>query len=523
MSSPAVSRQALGWFRRFTTRQLVTAGLLLTLVVGGTVALASWAMAPTYAVLFTGLDASSAAAVTSQLEADGVPYQLEAGGSTVKVPAEQVDTTRISLAAANLPATGTVGYELMDSQSITTDSFTQQINYQRALEGELSRTLTAIDGVSAARVQIVLPEERLFTDAETPARAAVLLTTSRMVTDENVAAVVNLVSSSVPNLDPANVTVTDSTGRQLTSPGSGTGAGSTEQRKAQADYETKLEQQAVTMLSPVTGPGRAVVRVSADMDFTQRSRATEEYDPDRSAAKETASSSEQYRGEARTPGGTLTTEPGANDEPQEASETQEYTKTSESASLNNTKTISQEIEAPGKVQRLTVSVLLDTSAAQALSAEQVQALVANAVGLDTERGDAIVVDYAPFDTSAQAAAEQTAAAAAAKAEEEARSKMIVAAAIGIPLLLGVIVLAVFLFRGRRTPISQEDLAAATAALPLTLPHDPDPDPTAVHPQLQVPDRADEAAQLRSRVTERPGDAANAIRGLMASDRVGSGK
>ena len=405
MPTSPLARQALGWVRRFAPRQLVAVALLATLVIGGSVALVSWVSAPTYTVLFSGLTGADAGAITAKLDADGTAYKLESGGSTIMVAQDQVDQTRIAMATANLPANSVVGYELLDNQSITTDSFTQQVNYARAKEGDLPRPSPPSTGSPRPGSKLVMPEERLFSEQETPARASVMLSTTGAIPDASVAAITHLVASSVANLDPANVTVADMSGRLLTTPGdgSGSGTGTDDQRKAQAAYEAQLEEQASSMLARVVGDGKAVVRVSADMDFTQRTRATEEYDPKKSAAKATASSKEAYSTTSSQPGGTLTSDPANPPSPAQTSTTkQRYSKSSDAQDLNNTKTITHEVESPGAVTGLTVSVLMDNASSGSLSNARVKALVANAIGVDTKRGDTVVVDAAPFDTSAQA-------------------------------------------------------------------------------------------------------------------------
>src|SRR5438477_6145355 len=185
--------------------------------------------APSYSVLFTGLDAKAASSVVDKLKADGVPYKLDNQGSAVLVPATKVYDLRLSLSAAGLPKGGTVGYELLDKQGLTTSEFTQKVDYQRAVEGELARTLMALDGVENASVHLAVPQDTLFTDNKQPTRASVLLKTSTDLSDDAVQSIVNLVASSVPNLNPNDVTVADTAGRVLSSPSTSAGATSTRQ------------------------------------------------------------------------------------------------------------------------------------------------------------------------------------------------------------------------------------------------------------------------------------------------------
>lgn len=524
MPNTPIAQRALGWVRRFAPRQLIAAGILVALVIGGSIALVSWASTPTYTVLFSGLTGADAGAITAKLDADGVKYKLESGGSTIMVPQDAVDTTRIAMATANLPANSIVGYELLDKQSITTDSFTQQVNYARAKEGELAKTIGHIDGVTRAEVQLVMPQERLFTEQETPARASVMLTTNRIVSDSNVAAITHLVASSVPNLDPSNVTIVDKNGRLL-SDTSAAGTGTGDQRKAQAAYEATLEEQATSMLARVVGEGKAVVRVNATMDFTQRTRATEVYDPKRSAAKETSTSKESYQTTTQTPAGTLTSNPAQPNPNPTTTTQQQYSKSADAQALNNTKTITQEVEAPGAVKRLTVSVLMDSKTSGGLQNQQVQSLVSNALGVDTQRGDSVVVDTAAFDTSADAAAQAADKKAEAAAAAAAKNKLYVMGGAGALILIALIGLLIMALKSRKTKVSEDEIAAARGAVASASDVTPDITPTmpTARMPLTVNDRENEAAAVLASVDARPEDAARALRGLMAEDSVRGGQ
>lgn len=522
MPNNPLPQKVLGWARNTGTRTLIIIGILTSLLVGGGIALTMWATAPSYTVLFSGLTGTDAGAITAKLDGDGTPYKLEGGGSTILVPQDVVDTTRIAMATAALPASSTVGYELLDNQSITTDSFTQQVNYQRAKEGELAKTMLAIQGVSKARVSLVLPQERLFSEQETPARASVQLTTTGTVTEDKVAAITHLVASSVASLDPTNVTIVDQNARLLSGGATAGGTGSGDQRKAQAAYEATLEQQATSMLAKVTGEDKAVVRINATMDFTQRTRATEEYDPKKSAAKETSASNEKYSTTTTGPGGTLTANPAQPNQNNQTKTEQKYDKSAESQALNNTKTITQEVEAPGAIKRLTVSVLMDAKTSGSMSNQQVQALVSNAIGIDTTRGDTVVVDSAPFDTSASATAAAADKAAAEQAKAAEKNKLMIAGGAGILLLLTLVVLLVIGLRSRKTPIDDSALAAMSAAAAVVPATDALPAASAARRPLAAPTRDNEAAAVLSSVGQRPEDAARVLRGLVAGDSVRNG-
>src|SRR4051812_45844570 len=169
--------------RKFSAPQLVIIGLLGAVGILAGVMFLRWVSTPTYDVLLAGLDSKDAAAITDKLKSEGVPYKLAGGGATILVPASQVDSERLAVAAAGLPKGTTSGYELLDKQGMTSSSFQQQVAYQRAIEGELSRSLSSIHGVRTATVHLAIPDQRLFSDQQQPAHASVLLDTDSELGD----------------------------------------------------------------------------------------------------------------------------------------------------------------------------------------------------------------------------------------------------------------------------------------------------------------------------------------------------
>src|SRR3954465_7958288 len=189
----------------------VIAGLALGI---GAFAFTQWASRPSYAPLFSNLDAADAAAVTEKLDAVGIPYELADGGRTIMVPSEQVYQTRLDASAEGLPAGSGDGYALLDKQGVTPSEFRQRVDYQRAMEGELARTIEAMDGIETASVKLVIPPEDVFSDSEQKPSASVLVKTKLGVTlsDEQVRAVNHLIASSISGLDPGAITIADSKG-----------------------------------------------------------------------------------------------------------------------------------------------------------------------------------------------------------------------------------------------------------------------------------------------------------------------
>lgn len=351
-----------------------------------------WVTAPSYGVLMAGLEPTDAAAVTAQLDGAGVPYELEAGGTTVLVPNEQLQAQRLAVAAAGLPHGTTKGYELLDGQSMTASSFQQQIAFQRAVEGELSKTLGQITDVRTATVHLSLPEDELYTDKATPARASVLLDTRRTLPGESVDSVQRLVAASVPDLVAEDVTVSDTKGNLLSSAG-----GAASGKEAEQALEDAAVVKADTMLASVLGEGKAVVRVNAEMDATTKSTEKETYDPKGTVTLRKDASKEVYNTEGTAPGGVVSVpDPGAVGT---GSGNGQYNKDDSKTEFGVTRQVDKSSVQPGALKRLTIAVALD-SQGNPPARQVVQDLVANAVGLDTKRGDTISVAVAPFSADA---------------------------------------------------------------------------------------------------------------------------
>ena len=441
----ALKQQATSAYRAFTPAQLVLAGLLLVVAVVGGMAFMSWVTAPSYVVLSSGLSAKDASDITAKLGADGVAYKLSAGGTTISIPSGKLDAERLSLASAGLPKGGTGGWDILDKEGLTASSFRQQVDYQRALEGEIAKTLMSMDGISNAQVHLVLPEERLFSDQQNPARASVMLTTDGELDSGQVKAIVSLVSSAVKDLDPSNVTVTDANGRLLSSEG----GGSSDQMSQQASYEDALTAQAQSMLDQVLGAGKSVVRVNAALDFSSTTTDRKTVDPNKSAATASSKTSETYNGNAansasgqvtvtNTNGGTTsTTTPNST-----------YTKTTQSSTQENSQQVDHIVTPPGAVKRLTVAVAV-AAGTKAPPAAQLQSLIGNAVGFDSTRGDSLSVTTTAFNTAGTAGSTSTT-----KPTSSASSGTMVSTAVaGLMLLVITFLLARSVRRPKVEPVS----------------------------------------------------------------------
>ncbi|HEY5247132.1 MAG TPA: flagellar basal-body MS-ring/collar protein FliF, partial [Dermatophilaceae bacterium] len=263
----AAGQRALRTVTGFTTGQkTITALALLAVILGGSF-FYKWAATPTYAPLFSNLSGTDASAIVDKLSADGTPYQLTDGGSTITVPQESVYAERIKMSGQGLPSGDTTGYALLDKQGLTTSQFQQTVDYQRAVEGELEKTINSIDGVRSAIVHLAIPQQSVFTSDTTKPTASVLISTQPGVsmTSQQVQSVTNLVSAAVPGMAANGVSVSDSTGRVLTSVGAtGTTQGGAGDTRAQmtADFESRTTTQLQDMVDRLVGPGHAVVQVT---------------------------------------------------------------------------------------------------------------------------------------------------------------------------------------------------------------------------------------------------------------------
>ena len=408
----AIKARATAFFKGFSASQLVIIVLLTAVAAVGGVSFLTWVTAPTYGVLLAGLDAQDATAVIAKLEEDGVPYELTSGGSTIMVPTAVMDAQRLAVAAEGLPAGKTdSGWAAFDGQGLTSSTFQQQVAYQRAMEATLSGAVGEIDGVRSAEVHLALPEKKLFTEDRKPARASVLVTTDGSLGDDAIEAMTHLVASSVPDLSAADVSVTDSSGRLLTSDGAG--AGNDRTAKARAELETALEGRATTMFDQLLGPGKAVVRVNAEIDHANRTVDSETFDDAKKSVGSSSTAEETYTSDGtQLPGGVVTVvdDPATPVDEAAAAADPSYRKAQTTQQNLVSRVVERQVVAPGGVKRLTVAVAVDRNAANAPGAAEVQAMVANAVGLDPARGDTISVTTPAFMQPAKtdAAAEETA-------------------------------------------------------------------------------------------------------------------
>lgn len=295
---------------------LVGAAMLVAVIV----AFALWSRGPEYRVLFANLAERDGGAIVAALNQMNVPYRFADGSAALMVPAERVHETRLALAAQGLPRGGSVGFELLDNAKFGASQFTEQVNFQRALEGELARSIASVQSVREARVHLALPRQSMFVRDRQPPSASVMLQLypGRALDDAQVAAIAHLVSASVPDLNIANISIVDQFGRLLSLPaGEGRGADPAEFRRIR-EIERAYAQRIESILVPLLGPGNAHAQVTADVDFSRREETSEAYrpnqGPDQAAVRSRQSSDSLQNGTLGAQGvpGALTNQPPAN-------------------------------------------------------------------------------------------------------------------------------------------------------------------------------------------------------------------
>lgn len=374
------------------------------------VVFAQWVTAPSYSVLYSDLDDRGVATVITELESMGVPYQLAGGGGRIMVPRSQLFDVRARLAGAGVAGSAAPqGYELLDGQGITVSDFRQRIDFQRAIEGELARTLMAMDAIDTATVHVVIPEDELFTERQEPATASVLLAPTRSLRADEVETITFLVAASVEGLEPGAVTVADVDGRVLSAPVGAAGSSTITNRNLRVtqEFESALAAELTRLLDTAIGPGRSSVAVSADLDFDETTTESETYAPESQIALRERAVSESYSGEgAAQAAGTVGVE-GEETGTAAAGDANDYQRTDTTTEYGVDRVVARSVSAPGEVTKLSVAVVLDDGSVTGLPAADlgdVESLVTAAAGLDTVRGDAIAVTEAAFPAPAELAA-----------------------------------------------------------------------------------------------------------------------
>lgn len=363
---------------------------------------------PNMDVLFSDLTFEDSVDVVKALESMDVPHHIRQNGAVILVPKERVLRLRMTLAEDGLPAGGAVGYEIFDnSDTLGSTSFVQNINRMRAIEGELARTIRAIDRVQAARVHLVLPQRRLFAQETAEPSASIVLKIRGSLDAGQIKAIQHLVSSGVEGLKPGRVSIVDENGRLLAN-GSGDSEGgmSTSLDERSRTIENRTRREIEDIIASVVGPGKARVRVTAELDYNKVTETSDIYDPEGQVVRSTQTREESSSAAARTGDGEVTVGnelPAANAENNAGSEQETSEKTEEVVNYEISRTTKTEIVEGGRIKRLSVAVLVDGRYEKAADGsltyaprpdeelEQISALVRSAVGFDQERGDQVYV------------------------------------------------------------------------------------------------------------------------------------
>ncbi|MGI6662955.1 MAG: flagellar basal-body MS-ring/collar protein FliF [Bacillota bacterium] len=391
------------WSKLGKTPRLVIITSVAVVFVASLLALGLSARGNRYEVLWSNLDLQDAGAIVSELERQGIPYELADGGRTVKIPGEEIHRTRLSLATQGLPSSGIVGFESIQGNSIWATDFERRVQYTRALSGELVRTIKSISGVKDARVHIVIPENTVFATLKTPATAAVLLdlTPGKELGGPTVKGIMNLVARSVEGLSPDDVTVMDTSGKLLSQDLRSDPLGgqvSTAAFEMTSRVERELESRLLATLTPVLGPGNVVCQVRATLNLDQVRIVDDEYATDpQGALRSTQQVTESYQGTGTPVGGVA----GGLDVPTYATGGQgqsQYQRTETITNYEVNRRTTETLVTPGSIKNLSVAVMVNKELdddEKGLITEGVTA----ALGLDPLRQDRISVIGMPFDTS----------------------------------------------------------------------------------------------------------------------------
>ncbi|MEO0498649.1 MAG: flagellar basal-body MS-ring/collar protein FliF [Pseudomonadota bacterium] len=376
---------------------------------------------PSMAVLYSDLSTQDASAIVRELAAQNIPHALTGDGTTITVPDENIASARMSLAEIGLPAGGNLGYEIFDqAQSFGTSSFLQNVNHLRAMEGELSRTISSLRNVAQARVHLAIPERQLFVREQREPTASIVLKVRGQIEKSETRAIQHLVSSAVEGLKPSRVSIVDETGRLLAS-GSGDGEdglGTALLDEREQRMESRLRDQVTEIVSSVVGAGRARVQMSVDLDYNRVTQTSDTFDPDGQVVRSTQSRTENNAVNQPANNGGVTAAnqlpngggAGANGaQDNELSEREE-----ETVNYEISKTSRTQITEAGSVSRLSVAVLVDGrytpdgnggfTYAPREDAElaQIASLVRSAVGFNADRGDTVEVVNLRFHQSPDA-------------------------------------------------------------------------------------------------------------------------
>ena len=421
MSFQAVLEQFKTVFNKLTLLQKISIITATVAVFLSVAVLIIWANKPVYKTLYANMNADDAGLVISKLKEKKIPYRLKDNGRTVEVPQNKVYEVRIDLAQEGLPRGGGSGFELFDKTSFGMTEFVQNVNYQRALQGELARTITSLNEIAEARVHLTIPKEKLFVSEDTEAKAAVVvkLRSGYRLDRNTVNSIASLVAGAVKGLKKENVQIVDTNGRLLSDflDENNSLTLTQTQLEYQRKIEKALEAKANNILQRTLGRKNAFAQITTEIDFDKQAYTKEEYAPD-GVLRSQQTFEETSNSKPKTPVGvpgveSNLAEPNINGQ----NTVTEYSKTDERQNFEIGKTVSKGEKAIGTIKRMTIAVVLNdkkkiTGKGKNQKVEfvprspeeinKIKELVASATGFNKDRGDVITVSNVPFDTSEQA-------------------------------------------------------------------------------------------------------------------------
>ncbi len=396
------------WSKGTTPQKIIAIGVMLSVTIMF-IFLMVWLNQEEYGALYSNLKQEDSAAVVKYLKKHNIKYKLQDNGGTILVPKDKVYELRLEIAGQDILEKGGVGFDIFSKSSIGQTDFVQRINYQRALQGELATTISAIPEIIAARVHLVLPKKSLFLEEQTPASASILVQLKRgkELTKEQIKSIVNLVATAVEGLSPENITLIDNRGRLLyRSKNEGEMALTTSQMEYKLNLEQSLTKKIESLLFPVIGAGKVIAQVNVDLDLSEQNIYKELYDPDSSVVRSEQRVKESSKGTAQAEaskagpqykaqgGGTTTTE-----ESSRMQETINYEISKQE----------QRVHIPkGQISKITVAVLVDGKYKKGkngkliyeprsdVELEKIKDIVKSAVGYDPKRGDVVEVASMQF-------------------------------------------------------------------------------------------------------------------------------
>jgi len=406
-------------FANLTLRQRVTIGLMVAAAAASLYALVHWQKEADFKPLYTGLASEDAGAIVQKLKESGVEYRLPESGGAVLVPSARLAELRLAMATAGLPRSGRIGFELFDKANLGATEFTEHVNYRRALEGELERSIISLAEVEQARVHITFPKESVFLDSQEPAKASVLvkIRPGAHLAPENVQAINHLVASAVEGLAPDAVSVLDMNGNLLGRPAAAGGLDGPDSSEAALDYRHKVEADLLAKISstlePLLGAGKFRAGVSVECDFAAGEQSEEVYDPAHSVML-SSQRSEDSSGSAVASGvpGTPSSLPRPTSRP--AGGAGRNSRVTENITYQASRTVKKTRLPAGTLRKISLAVLVDHELSwqkdksgyqrvlvppSADKLKVVRDLVTGVTGFNADRGDQIIIESLPFETT----------------------------------------------------------------------------------------------------------------------------